>query len=173
MEAPENIAALKDGTKIRLGSIGVCDKQCIMSAFENLSGRSRYTRYHAPIGKLPDSYLESLLQADNLNSVVIVAYVADNDPLRGAGLARYVRLADEPGVAECSITIADDFQGKGLGALLLDYLVRHARLNKLSTLRGYVLSGNRPMIKLFERYDHSVQAEGDGTLRYDIDTTSL
>ncbi len=170
MGGPKDSVTLKDGTEIRLDSVGVCDKQCLMSGFEGLSGRSRYTRYHASIGKLPDSYLESLLQADNRDNVVVVALVADSDPLKGVGLARYVRLEDEPNIAECSITITDDSQGKGLGALLLNYLLEHARFNNISTLRGYVLPGNKPMIRLFEKYNYSVQREGDGTLRYEVDT---
>ncbi len=165
-------ATLADGTEIRLDSMGACDKQCFADAFDGLSDRTRYSRYHAPIKRLPDSYLESLVQADNRNSVVVVAHIADGDSQEGAGMARYVCLKDEPNVAEFSLTIADNFQGRGLGGILLNHLVQHARSNDVFTLRGYVISDNKPMLKLLEKYSCSIERESDGTYCYEIDTTA-
>ena len=37
-------------------------------------------------------------------------------------MARYVRLPESPEVAEVAVAVADDWQGRGLGAALLEQL---------------------------------------------------
>jgi GNAT superfamily N-acetyltransferase len=172
MDAPAINTTLNDGTVVSLHSIDSCDRQCIVDAFENLSCRTRQSRYHIPIKKLPNSYLKSLLRADNKKNVVVVAHYNDGEQEYPAGLARYVCLEGEPGAAEFSITITDDYQGKGLGTQMLKYLVAHAQTNQISILRGYVLSSNKPMIKILDRYNCSIQNDDDGTLFYEIDVSS-
>jgi GNAT superfamily N-acetyltransferase len=172
MEAPETRITLKDGTVVDLHTIDSCDQQCILDGFENLSYRSRQSRYHIPIRKLPNSYLRSLLHADGHDSMVVIAHHTVSNQQHGAGLARYVRLDGEPGVAEFSITVTDDYQGRGLGTQMLKYIVEHARANQISTLRGYVLSDNKPMTTILDRYNCSIQNDDGGTLCYEIDVAS-
>lgn len=171
MEKPETQVTLKDGTQVSLRSVDACDRQCILDGFDQLSDRSRYSRYHTSMKRLPENYLSCLTSADNLNNVVVVAHLTRKKPDKGVGLARYVRLAEEDGVAEFSLTVIDEYQNRGLGAFLLEYLVEHARQNHISVLRGYVLSDNKPMIRLLKRYNSKGRSSGDGTLCYEIDTT--
>ncbi len=172
MEEPETQVMLKDGSLIFLRSVEACDKQCILDGFEQLSDRSRYYRYHTPMKRLPENYLDCLTSADNLNNVVVVAHLAQAEPDKGVGLGRYVRLAEEDGVAEFSLTVIDEYQNRGLGAFLMEYLVGHASTNNISVLRGYVLPDNEPMIRLFKRYSATGRSPGDGILCYEFDPTA-
>ena len=54
----------------------------------------------------------------------------------GVGVARYVRLDEDPEEAEFAIAIADDWQGRGLGRVLLGELVDAARADGLRRLRS-------------------------------------
>jgi len=85
----------------------------------------------------------------------------------GAGIARYVRLQEESDIAEFAITIVDAWQGRGLGAILLERLIESARENGIRILRGYVLPGNSAMIRLGKRFDAQIEYE-DSVLRVDI-----
>jgi len=159
---------LKNGAGVLLLPVSPCDRQCILDGFEQLSDRSRYSRYHTPMRSLPDGYVDCLTGADNYNSVVVAAQLDQEGEQVGIGLARYVRLQDEPDVAEFSVTVVDAYQNQGLGTLLLEYLMQHARENQLSLLRGYVLPGNEVMISVLKRYAVTKHYESDGTLCFEL-----
>lgn len=163
---------LKDGARISLRTVGSCDRKCILDRFTQLSARSRYSRYHTSMNRLPEGYLDSLANADNLNNVVVIAHLIEQGADKGVGLGRYVRLMDNDRMAEFSITVIDEYQHRGLGANLLHYLVEHARHNNVSILRGYVLSSNEPMIRLLKQYNCSVQRESSGTFCYELNASS-
>ncbi len=172
MEEPDSEVTLKDGARISLRTVGSCDRKYILDGFAQLSARSRYSRYHTSMKRLPEEYLDSLANADNLDNVVVIAHLTEQRPDRGVGLGRYVRLMDEDGAAEFSVTVIDEYQNRGLGTALLHYLVEHACHNRISVLRGYLLSGNELMMALLRRYSCSVRSAGNGTLCCEIDTFS-
>lgn len=87
--------------------------------------------------------------------------------------ARYV-VDGERGGAEFAVTVADAWQGCGLGRQLLQRLARHARSQGLRHLHGDVLAGNRPMRGLVERLGGTLQALADepGVLRARFDVAA-
>lgn len=69
------------------------------------------------------------------------------------GYARYFPFRPGPGyahVAEYSIGLTDEAQGKGLGPALLTELCKIARLNGISQLIGAVSSSNKTAIKFHQ-----------------------
>jgi RimJ/RimL family protein N-acetyltransferase len=115
---------------------------------------------------LSDSQLDYLATLDNKDRLAWCAH-EEGDDMNGAGIARYVRLPDEPDIAEFAITIVDAYQGRGLGSILLGRLIESARENGIRILRGYVLPGNSAMIRLGKRFDAQIKHE-DSALRVDI-----
>ena len=168
MKITDTRVLLKDGAGVVLVPVSPCDRQCVLDGFEQLSDRSRFSRYHTPMRVLPDDYLDCLTGADNYNNVVIAAQLDQEGETVGIGLARYVRLQEEPGVAEFSITVIDAYQNLGLGTMLLEYLMQHARENQVSLLRGFVLPGNVAMIRMLKRNAASKHHESDGTLCFEM-----
>jgi GNAT superfamily N-acetyltransferase len=75
------------------------------------------------------------------------------DPLTGRGVAvvRYVQLPGECGVVELAATVADDWQGIGLGSALLARLTQRARDEGRSAFRAYVLAVNSRAIAMLRR----------------------
>jgi len=63
-----------------------------------------------------------------------------------------------PGTAELALTVADSYQGAGLGRFLLDALVERAREEGLDRLRAVVLLANTPMLRLLEHYGWALAA---------------
>ena len=56
---------------------------------------------------------------------------------RHPSVARYIRSKDDAEVAEIAVTVADDWQGRGLGRALLDrvtYRARHGGVHRFSAL---------------------------------------
>jgi GNAT superfamily N-acetyltransferase len=60
-----------------------------------------------------------------------------------------VRLEDRPEVAELGVAVIDDWQGQGVGSLLLQRLTAVARENGIQRLSALILEENEPMLSLF------------------------
>lgn len=57
-------------------------------------------------------------------------------PEGSVGAARFIRLADDPDVAEFAVTIIDDMQRKGLGPVFYERLTAAARERGVKNLRA-------------------------------------
>ena len=62
-----------------------------------------------------------------------------------AGGATYVRSASDRALADISFLITDEFQGRGLGTLLMGAVAIAARRNGISRFSADVLAENAPM----------------------------
>jgi hypothetical protein len=71
-------------------------------------------------------------------------------------------------VAEAAITVADGYQGKGLGTLLLALLALAARAGGIAALRGYVLMENAQVRALLEQFGATTRIDAPGVLRVDV-----
>lgn len=158
---------LRDGSRAHLRPIRPDDKQRLQEGLRQLSPRSRYLRFHAPISHLSGEQLRYLTEVDYHDHMAWVAVDPDHDD-SGMGVARYVRLAEDPTVAEAAVTVLDQYQGNGLGTLLLETLTQTAVANGIRTFRNYVLAENQPMLEIFEQLGGVQISEGAGVFRVDV-----
>jgi GNAT superfamily N-acetyltransferase len=82
------------------------------------------------------------------------------------GVARYVRSNDDAEVAELAVTVIDDWQGRGLGRLLLTRLTDRARREGVRRFSAVVLGQNREALRLFKSF-------GDVRREYDAGMVEL
>ncbi len=161
---------LRDGSRTLLRPVGPGDRGLIAEGFERLSPESRYRRFFAPMKSLSGDLLDYLTTIDYVDHFAWGALVRDGDGgWLGVGVARYVRLTGDPEAAEAAVTVVDDYQGRGLGRILLDALVLEALANGITRFEGEVLVDNRPMQELLRRTGARFRPEGDGVLRFSID----
>ena len=83
-------------------------------------------------------------------------------------MARYVRLDDEPEVAEAAVVVADPYQGRGLGTILLGMLGVSAIGSGIRAFRAYVLVENRLMLEILRDLGGTVALEEPGMYRVDL-----
>jgi RimJ/RimL family protein N-acetyltransferase len=162
---------LKDGGRVLLRPGLPSDRSLIVKEFERLSPESRYRRFFAPLKTMSPTLLDYLTSLDYVNHFAWAALSAEPGPdgePQGLGVSRYVRL-DDPEAAEMAVTVVDDWQGKGLGRILLDALVLEALENGITRFEGDVLVENRPMQELLRRTGARFRPEGNGVLRFSID----
>ena len=122
------------------------DGPAILDGFERCSADTRYFRFLSGGYQLTDERLHALTDADHREHAVWLAL--DRDVLPGApvaALARFVRSPDSPQVAEVAFIVADAYQGRGLGVLLLDALRVSASVVGVTTFTAQVLADNGPM----------------------------
>lgn len=158
---------LRDGTDVVLRLVTPDDKALLRKGFERLSPESRYARFFVPKSRLTDEELEYLCNVDQNDHFALGALRASDGA--GLGIARFIRLAD-PDVAEAAIAVADEAQGKGLGRLLFDRLVRAAVERNITRFRCEVLGINTSMQHLVDAIapEHKTEV-GSGVMSIDFD----
>ncbi|HEX8975414.1 MAG TPA: GNAT family N-acetyltransferase [Solirubrobacteraceae bacterium] len=139
---------LRDGSHVRLRQGHSSDRQLLLRGFERLSPESRYRRFLAAMPELSEEKVRYLTEIDHHDHEAIIAL--DERTGEGIGIARYVRDPQRPGVAEVAVTVIDDWQGRGLGTLLLEVLSARAREEGITTFTALMLATNQEMMDLFE-----------------------
>ncbi len=159
---------LEDGTPILIRPLQPEDKDDILSGFERISPHSRYLRYSSAGAKLTADDLDTLTCDDETRCLALGAADLSKPGMHGMGVARYVRCDDEPNCAEIAMVVVDEYQGRGLGSLLLDLLIAIARKNGFDALCGYVLPENRTMVRMLRRVNATLKHLPGGIIRMDI-----
>ena len=162
MGGPLERLKLRDGRVVDVRPLERCDRPLLEAAIRQLSDRSRYLRFGTPKSRMTERELDRLVDVDHHAREALLAI----DPLTGRGVAvvRFVQLPGEPGVVELAATVADDWQGIGLGSALLAELARRARDEGHSAFRAYVLAINGRSIAMLRRAGFRGRP-GTGTLR--------
>lgn len=166
------VLSLPDGTRIRLRPVVPGDKAVLAEGFRRLSAASRYRRFMTPLEELDEGMLRQLTELDYVDHFAWLALLADQPGEPAVGVARYVRLDEEPEIAEAAVTVSDEYQGRGIGTLLLEALGAVALENGIGTLRGYVLEENRDMREVLDAVGARVVHEAPDLLRADVDVAS-
>ena len=120
------------------------DKAALRAAFDHLSEESRYRRFLMPMKRLSPEMLRYFTEVDHHDHEALVAIDPPADAI--VGVARYIKTGG--GRAEAAVTVADDWQGRGLGSLLLEELAEHARGEGITHFTALVLANNDAMIAL-------------------------
>ena len=94
-----------------------------------------------------------------------MAYDPDADappPGLGVGVARLIELPDDPTSAEAAISVTDDYQGRGIGRLLMEIVTGTAAAADYTTLVTNVLRENGRMLDLVAEIGGNQRRIGDG-----------
>lgn len=167
---------LRDGSIITIRPIVPEDRTELKRQFDEASAETRYLRFLGAVGDLTDAMLTYLTCVDQKDHIALVATMASPDlkTERGVGVARVIRLENEPEVGEAAITVSDDMHRRGIGSRLAYELERAARVRGIRHIRADVLESNAAMRSILEhagarRVDAS---SSPGTIAYDIELPS-
>jgi RimJ/RimL family protein N-acetyltransferase len=147
--AEEERVELRDGSAVILRPVRPEDRELFAEGFNRMSGESRYRRFMSHKKKLSERELDFFTHLDHDLHEAIGAI--DETTGAGAGVARMHRRPDEPEVAEAAVTVVDDWQGKGLGGLLLDRLTARARELGVRHFEASLFTTNKAMLRLFQK----------------------
>jgi nucleotide-binding universal stress UspA family protein len=146
---------------VTLRPIAPDDAPLVAASFERLSKESRYRRLFTHKETLSPDELAYLVNVDHQNHEAIIAI----DPSNGdaLGVARYIRSEADHEVAELAVTVADDWQRRGLGRALLARLAYRARREGVRKFSAFVMTENPGAVKLLKgvgatQWRHDAQA---------------
>jgi len=126
------------------------DRAVLALAFTELSPQSRYLRFFQSLARLSDYQLDYLTHPDGNTHVAWGILDATGTQDRGIGAMRFIRLKEDPDVAEAAITIIDRYQRKGLSYVAFCVLNLLAHRVGVKRLRHHVIHGNRFVIDTLE-----------------------
>jgi RimJ/RimL family protein N-acetyltransferase len=147
---------LPGGTPILVRRIRPDDKELLARGLSELSERSTQRRFLSPKPRFTQAELRYLTEVDQRNHVALVAESATQPVRRLIGVARFVRLPDDPTSAEAAITVGDLWQGRGIGSMLARELSARARGLGIRRFTATVASDNVPAQRLLHKLNREV-----------------
>lgn len=158
-------AVLRDGSTIRIRPIAPEDRDALQAMVRGMSHKTSYQRFFRVKKELLPEELDHFTELDYQKRMALVA-VLDGQLV---GVGRYDAHEDEPDTAEAAFAVADDYQQRGIGSLLLHRLTEYARLNGISAFVAHVLADNHVMLRVFRNAGYRISRdleEGVFTLEF-------
>jgi acyl-CoA hydrolase/RimJ/RimL family protein N-acetyltransferase len=166
----EHYATLRDGTEIFFRAIKPVDEPALAEMLYSLSEASVRTRYMTRTVAFPHKDVQQQTNIDYKNSLAIVGLVPGPGGDDIVAIAQYY-LDPKTQSAEVAFLVQDEWQQKGMGTFLLDYLMQVARQRGVKRFYAKVLPDNRPMLAIFQNSGYRVNIEFDGdvyNVAYDL-----
>jgi acetyltransferase len=149
------------------------DAPLVEELFRVMSARSIYYRFFRPLKEIPPELLVRFTQIDYDRDISLVAVDRSGTGERILGVSRLV--GDPDGSeAEFAIAIGDPWQGKGVGAALLESCLAIAKEKGFQSVWGITLTENTQMLKLAKKLGFDIRYEtGTGEYRLQLDLSKV
>jgi GNAT superfamily N-acetyltransferase len=133
------------------------DRARIGAMWERCGAVTRLGRFHAPVRRIPVSYLDAVLADPDASAIAGLTGT-------GAviGVASLFREGSD-GTAELGVLIEDAWQCHGIGRLLVSRLLQHAPSRGITVLTASVLARNEATAHLLRRIPGTYSATITGT----------
>ncbi len=141
---------LEDGTRARIRPVLPEDESRLITLYGRLSDHTAYQRFFTIMKRLPPDWAHYFANVDYRRRMALVAERDLDWRPELIGVARY-EPSDEDDTAELAIVVQDYWQGKGLGTILLNEILRAAETNGIRRFRAYVLADNHRMLAMLSR----------------------
>lgn len=157
MTAPSRLA---DGTVVEVAPMHATDGERLVRFHQRLSAETTRLRYFTFHPELTDAELERFTHVDHTQREALIAVIESEI----VGVGRFDRLAPDGEEAEAAFVVADSWQGRGIGSLLLRRLAARALRLGVHRLRAETLPENHRMLGVFRgsglpmsaRFEHGV-----------------
>ena len=150
-----------DGEVVTIRPVKPVDQRRIQEHFYNLDKKDVISRFFHDKSSFVRDEMEELSQIDYIKNLTLVAIVGEFGFGRVVAVGEYLLDAEENN-AEIAFSVNRDFQGKGIGKILIKKLAEAARENGISGMHAYTSSRNKPMVKLFKMLPYKTQTSIDG-----------
>jgi GNAT superfamily N-acetyltransferase len=161
-----DVVRLRDGQRVLIRPVLPQDEELTSAFFRGLPLRARYDRFMAPMPHLPPELVKRFTNIDYRSHVALVAEVFVGGRETVVAEARYA-CGPDPSEAEFAVSVAEEWQGRGLASLLLGKLLCRAADAGLTRMIGETLASNATMLHLARKagFTATSSAEGRGVVR--------
>ncbi|MDP7078155.1 MAG: GNAT family N-acetyltransferase [Desulfobacterales bacterium] len=152
-----------DGEVVTIRPVKPVDQRRIQEHFYNLDKKDVISRFFHDKSSFVRDEMEELSQIDYIKNLTLVAIIGEFGFGRVVAVGEYLFDTEENN-AEIAFSVNRDFQGKGIGKILIKKLAEAARENGISGMHAYTSSRNKPMVKLFKILPYKTQTSIDGDI---------
>ena len=156
------IETLGDGRQVVIRAQRQDDRPGFRAALKRASAETLYHRFFAAKHDFTDEEVAHYFDIDFVNHVALLAEVEEQGRPTLIGGGRYI--VTEPGRAEVAFSLIDEYQGLGIGTMLLRHLADLARRAGLREFFAEVLTDNAAMLRVFEHSGLVTRERREGTI---------
>lgn len=143
------IEVLRDGRSLEIRALRSDDRGELAEAVGHCSAESLRRRFFGVRRSFTEKEISFFVNVDFVNHVALIAVTEEGGRPVIVGGGRYIVV--EPGQAEVAFTVADQYQGQGVGTALMRHVTAIAREAGLKELSAEVLPENTPMLRVFKK----------------------
>lgn len=162
---------LRDGTSAMVWPLLATDRAGLREGYEHLSAEAQYNRFLSGVPHLTDHMLHLLVdEVDGVNHIALVLIaLPEGTAEQPVGVARMVRYDDRPWAADVAVTVADDWQRRGVASALMTCLARRRPAGVRQVITQVAADNPAPLALL--RHLGQVVATPDGPGVLDVVVT--
>ncbi len=156
---------LKTGQTIELRPARLSDEEALQDLFYRLSDESTYRRFMAYKNVHSHSEMQRLVDSDYEHSMALLATLPEGPEEQILAMARY---DVDPGtrLADIAFVVQDQWQGCGLGTLLMKRMGEIAKARGVAGFTADVFDSNKPMLMVFHKSGLHVRSETKDSTRH-------
>ena len=159
-EALETYRTTKTGLEILLRAAKISDEGLLKDFFHRLSDESLYLRFFSMRQDLPHELLQRFVVIDYTRQMVILAVIQHQRKEEMIGIGQYW-IQEEMHTANLAFAVRDDYQKKGVGYEIFQYLYHLGKRRGLLGFTADVLMDNRSMLHLCRKMGFEMEKTGD------------
>ena len=155
-----------DGTELMLRPVLPGDTERTNQSAAEFSSETLYRRFMSTRAPSP-TLMNYLFQVDYVDHFVWVLVDGADGPVIAD--VRFVRDVADPSAAEIAFIVADGFQGRGIGGVLMDALIIAAQVGGVRRFTARMLAENLPMRAIIDRYGAEYERDEPGVVTTEFD----
>ena len=146
-ESPHWTETLLDGTQVAIRPIARGDSVLEREFIARLSPQTRRLRFLGSMSEPGDDLIRRLTDIDYEHDVAFIALITQEGAQREIGVCRF-SMSDDRRSCEFAVTVADEWQKKGLGSILMRHLIDVARARGVRKMISIDAADNSAMSDL-------------------------
>lgn len=162
--------AFRDGSELMLRPVLPGDSERSNHPSVEFSTETLYRRFMSTRAPSP-ALMHYLFEVDYVDHFVWVLVDGEDGPV--VADVRFVRIHDDPEVAEIAFIVADDYQGRGIGSFLMDALIIAAHVGRVRRFTARLLGDNTAMRSILDRYGTEWERDEPGVVTTEFDVPGV
>lgn len=160
---------LRDGTRVLIRPISKEDAALERAFIKRLSPASRRYRFLGQM-RISDDMIRRLTDIDYRRDMAFIALRHEAGEKREIGVSRFC-LSDDGSSCECAVAVSDEWQGRGLGHVLMRHLIEVARQRGIKRMFSIDSAANQEMRNLAAGlgFGHKVESGYPSEVIYSLD----
>lgn len=152
-----NVLRLPGGQAVMVRAISPQDADCLQAYIRNLSAPARRNRFLGAVSELAPRELNRLTHMNGPQELALVVFARTGGETTMIGEAVQV-IAPESRRCEIALSVADAWQRKGLGTILLSHMKCRARMIGVRHVIGEILRTNEAMRGLAHKAGFAIRS---------------